>query len=192
MVSFRHSKQERLDVRFRTWLRAHTRNVTYATSSHSEYKRSGPGLRLLLATCAWLLVPGVSGCSSEAKVGVTQKSWDTTTVQPDRSVDKSELSGKATWYGKKHHGRTTANGEKFDMHAFTAAHKTLPFNTIVRVTNTNNNKNVVVRINDRGPYGKGRVIDLSHAAAEDLGMIRSGVVPVYIEILVWGDNKRYH
>ena len=93
------------------------------------------------------------------------------------------LSGKASWYGGRFHGRTTASGESFNQYAMTAAHKTLPFGTRVKVSNTNNGKSVVVRINDRGPYKRGRVIDLSKGAAELIGMIRSGVVPVKIEVL---------
>jgi rare lipoprotein A len=85
-------------------------------------------------------------------------------------------AGIASWYGPGFHGRTTANGERFNTHALTAAHRTLPFGTKVRVTNRNNGRSVVVRINDRGPYVGGRVIDLSNASARALGM--SGVAKV--------------
>src|SRR5215212_5451100 len=78
--------------------------------------------------------------------------------------------GAASWYGPGFHGKRTANGEKFNTHALTAAHKTLPFGTEVRVTNERTGKSVVVRINDRGPYAHGRVIDLSKAAAEAVGI----------------------
>ena len=98
-------------------------------------------------------------------------------------IDESELRGEATWYGQRHHGRTTASGEPFDMHDHTAAHKTLPFGAVVRVTRDDTRQSVVVRINDRGPYGSGRVIDLSRAAAEDIDLIRPGHRPVSIEIL---------
>lgn len=91
--------------------------------------------------------------------------------------------GKASFYSSGHHGRRTASGERFDMHALTAAHRSLPFGSRVRVTNLNNQRSVVVRINDRGPYGRGRIIDLSRAAAERLGMLRSGVAPVRVEQL---------
>jgi rare lipoprotein A len=97
--------------------------------------------------------------------------------------DANGLLGEATWYGEVHHGRPTASGEPFDMYAFTAAHKTLPFQTVVRVTRDDTRQSVVVRINDRGPYGEGRVIDLSRAAAEEIDLIRPGHVPVTIEIL---------
>ena len=93
------------------------------------------------------------------------------------------INGTASWYGPGFHGRTTANGERYNMQELTAAHKTLAFGTRVKVTNTRNGNEVVVRINDRGPYVGSRVIDLSKAAAEELGMIRSGTAPVSIEIL---------
>ncbi len=91
--------------------------------------------------------------------------------------------GKASYYGSRHHGRRTASGERFDQHALTAAHRTLPFGTRVKVTNLNNDRTVVVRINDRGPHIRGRIIDLSREAAERLGMLRAGVAPVRVESL---------
>ncbi|MCB1517364.1 MAG: septal ring lytic transglycosylase RlpA family protein [Hyphomicrobiaceae bacterium] len=91
--------------------------------------------------------------------------------------------GTASWYGPGFNGRRTANGETFNMNALTAAHKTLPFGTRVKVTNLHNGKVVVVRINDRGPYAHGRVIDLSRAAAQDIGMIGAGTAPVKLEII---------
>lgn len=95
----------------------------------------------------------------------------------------ARMQGKASWYGPGFHGRRTANGERFNTWAYTAAHRSLPFGTEVRVTNLSNGQAVVVRINDRGPYIGGRVIDLSKAAAQAIGMIRSGTAPVRIEIL---------
>ena len=93
-------------------------------------------------------------------------------------------TGFATWYGGGHHGGPTASGERFNKHALTAAHRTLPMNTRVRVTNERNDKSVIVRINDRGPFGnKRRIIDVSEAAARQLGMIEAGVVPVRVEVL---------
>ena len=91
--------------------------------------------------------------------------------------------GLGTWYGERHQGRPTANGERFDMNGFTAAHRTLPMNTRVRVTNRKNGRSVEVRINDRGPYGRGRIIDLSKAAARALDMVSDGVVPVSVEVV---------
>jgi rare lipoprotein A len=94
-----------------------------------------------------------------------------------------QISGSASWYGGTFHGRKTANGERYNMYGMTAAHKSLPFGTKVRVTNQKNGKAVVVRINDRGPYVGIRVIDLSKGAATAVGMIGSGVAPVKIEVL---------
>lgn len=91
--------------------------------------------------------------------------------------------GKASWYGARHHGKRTASGEKFNQHALTAAHRSLPFGTRVRVTNLNNGKRATVRINDRGPFQRGRIIDVSRAAAERLGLVQAGVAPVRIETL---------
>jgi rare lipoprotein A len=91
--------------------------------------------------------------------------------------------GIASWYGSDFHGKLTSNKEIYNMHALTAAHKTLPFGVYVRVTNLNNGKSVVVRINDRGPFIKGRIIDLSYAGAKKLGLDISGVAPVKIKVL---------
>ncbi|HVV85273.1 MAG TPA: septal ring lytic transglycosylase RlpA family protein [Kofleriaceae bacterium] len=94
--------------------------------------------------------------------------------------------GKASWYGGKLAGRRTASGERFDEHAMSAAHRTLPFGTLVRVTNRANGRSVVVRINDRGPYGGGLIIDVSRAAAEKLDMVRAGVVPCEVDVVRLG------
>jgi len=91
--------------------------------------------------------------------------------------------GKASYYGARHHGKRTASGERFDQNALTAAHRSLPFGSRVRVTNLRNDKSVVVRINDRGPYARGRLIDLSFEAAQQIEMIRSGIVPVRVQSL---------
>lgn len=101
------------------------------------------------------------------------------------SVDFIE-TGKmvASWYGPKFHGKQTANTEIYNQQAFTAAHKSLPFGTMLRVTNPNNNKSVIVRINDRGPYISGRDIDLSKGAAIAIGMIEKGVIKVEVETIV--------
>ncbi|MFW5769306.1 MAG: septal ring lytic transglycosylase RlpA family protein [Spirochaetota bacterium] len=96
--------------------------------------------------------------------------------------------GIASWYGGKFHGRLTANGEIFDTNKLTAAHRTLPFDTRVKVTNQNNGKSVIVRINDRGPFLHGRIIDLSQAAAMKIGMLESGTAPVTVEVLKGNDS----
>jgi len=99
---------------------------------------------------------------------------------PDASA--KTFNGVASYYGARFHGRQTANGERFNMHALTAAHKTLPFGTKLKVTNPDNGRSVVVRINDRGPYVGNRVLDLSKGAAAKIGMVQKGVGKVKMEI----------
>ncbi|MEZ8052762.1 septal ring lytic transglycosylase RlpA family protein [Vibrio atlanticus] len=91
--------------------------------------------------------------------------------------------GKASWYGKKFHGHLTSNGEIYDMYSMSAAHKTLPIPSYVQVTNTDNDKTTIVRINDRGPFHEGRIIDLSYAAAYKLDVLRTGTANVEIEVI---------
>lgn len=92
-------------------------------------------------------------------------------------------TGIASWYGVPYHGRRSANGEIYDMEKLTAAHRTLPFDTWLEVTNLTNNKRVDVRITDRGPFVHGRIIDLSLAAARQLGMVGPGIVRVRIKVI---------
>ena len=92
-------------------------------------------------------------------------------------------TGIASWYGKDFHGRLTANGEVYDMHALSAAHPTLPLPSLVEVTNTRTGRRVVVRVNDRGPFAHGRIIDLSHRAAQVLGLVRRGTGEVHVRYL---------
>ncbi len=99
------------------------------------------------------------------------------------------LEGIASYYAHDFHGKKTSNGEIFDMNAITAAHRTFPFGTKVRVTNLENNKKVVVRVNDRGPFKEGRIIDLSLGAAKEIELIKSGTVRVRLEVLEWGTGK---
>jgi len=108
---------------------------------------------------------------------------DITTIEPAEPEGTPIGPGIASYYGRRFHGRPTASGEAFDMHDFTAAHKTLPFGSRVRVTNTRNGASVVVRINDRGPFVRGRHIDLSRAAAEEIGIVRAGHGRVELELL---------
>ena len=91
--------------------------------------------------------------------------------------------GVASWYGPGFHGRKTASGEVYDMNEMTAAHSELPLNTLLKVTNLNNRRQVIVRVNDRGPFVGDRVIDMSFAAAQDLGMVTPGTVPVKLEVI---------
>lgn len=97
------------------------------------------------------------------------------------TVKKFTQSGVASWYGRQFHGRKTASGERFDMNALTAAHRTLPLNCYIRVTNKSNGKSVVVKVNDRGPFHGNRVLDLSYGAAKALGITNAGVGKVSIE-----------
>ena len=100
---------------------------------------------------------------------------------------RADLEGLASYYAEPYHGRRTASGEIFDTYkGMTAAHRTLPFNTVVRVTNTTNGKNVDVRINDRGPFVDGRVIDLSVLAARKIDLVGAGVVPVRLKVIKTG------
>ncbi len=96
--------------------------------------------------------------------------------------------GDASWYGEEDHGNLTANGEVYDSFGFTAAHKTLRFGTIVKVTHVYNGKQVTLRINDRGPFVDDRIIDLSYGAAEEIDMIQDGIAPVLIEVLYMPDR----
>ena len=102
---------------------------------------------------------------------------------PIEPTPGSREEGLASWYGKKFHGRRTASGEVYDMNALTAAHRTLPFGTAVRVENQDSGRSVNVVVNDRGPFVKGRVIDLSYAAARRVGLVGSGVAPVRVTVL---------
>jgi rare lipoprotein A len=94
-----------------------------------------------------------------------------------------EQTGLASWYGTFHHGRPTASGERFDMHALTAAHRTLPLGSRIEVTNLENNRTIELRVNDRGPYVGNRILDLSRAAAHRLGALGAGVVRVHVRVL---------
>ena len=99
------------------------------------------------------------------------------------------IKGISSFYAEDFHGKLTANGEVYDMYGLTAAHKTMPLNTICRVTNLENDKSLILRINDRGPYIKGRILDCSYGAAKKLDFINQGTTMVKIEVIEWGDNQ---
>ena len=128
------------------------------------------------------------GPSHQGKKG-TQKAYTIAgkTYYPLPSAQGFRQAGYASWYGPGFHGRKTANGERYDMHAMTAAHRILPMNTWVRVRNLDNGREVVVRINDRGPFVKNRIIDLSYSAAKKLGIIGPGTARV--EITALGESR---
>ena len=119
----------------------------------------------------------LSGCSTLPPIN---RSGDVALYDP---VPRSIETGKASYYGGRWIGRLTANGERYHADDLTAAHKHLPFNTMVRVTNLRNEKSVIVRINNRGPYAKGRILDLSVVAAKKLEMMGDGIIPVRAEVL---------
>jgi rare lipoprotein A len=127
---------------------------------------------LALATVLWL-----GGCATQAPPTLSTPD----TGEPAAVLDAREIErGQASWYGEPFHGRRTASGEIFNMNALTAAHKTLPFGTRVRVRNLATGQDVLVRINDRGPHVRGRIIDLSRAAAAQVGLLRSGTASVVL------------
>ncbi len=129
---------------------------------------------------------GISTVGTEAASALSvNRSHDETkeTLNANSEQLLANRRGRASWYGRRFHGRRTASGETFNAYSHTAAHRSLPFGTRVRVTNLNNGRSVVVRINDRGPYSGGRIIDLSRAAAEAIGMLRTGTAPVRVEVL---------
>lgn len=143
-----------------------------------------PGLRILLIPPILLILSLIlNSC------GIIRTSTVTTGPVYDEDLEAGAMlqAGIASWYGPNFQGKTTANGESYNMDDFTAAHKSLPFNTIVRITNRENGKQVDVRINDRGPYVGERVIDLSRRAADEIDMITSGTAEVEIWLLQEGD-----
>ncbi len=122
----------------------------------------------------------LSGCTYFQRPSGHFKPSPKTTKESSRN--QHTQVGKASWYGPGFHGKRTASGEVFDQNKLTAGSRTLPLGTIVEVTNLKNHRKVEVRINDRGPYAKGRTLDLSRAAAAKLGMLRTGVAPVKIKL----------
>jgi len=128
------------------------------------------------------------GCSSTPKKTV---SYPSSHVQNSRFKVGNTIRGKSSWYGDYFHGKKTASGEKYNMYNLTAANKTLPFGTIVRVKNLDNGKSVDVKINDRGPYVKGRMIDLSRAAFKKIAPLGAGVLDVEVTILDTSNTFRY-
>ena len=137
-------------------------------------------------TLALTLVVGavVLGCATRAQVSAAEQ---LTAAEAVASGSWQPQVGTASWYGADFHGRPTSNGEIYNMYIHTAAHKTLPFNTVVRVTHLTTGAFTVVRINDRGPFVKKRIIDLSMAAARDLDMVRTGIAQVRVEVVRPGD-----
>lgn len=141
--------------------------MTVAALRHEHHEHPARWLAAGLCTLALLML---AACSSAAKSGGGVASGH------------SE-SGQASYYGNEFHGRKTASGERFDQAKLTAAHRTLPFGTRLKVTNTQNGRSVEVRVNDRGPFVKGRIIDLSSSAFKTIASLNAGVTPVRIQVV---------
>ncbi len=163
--------------------------------------------RTLVALAAAAMVAGMGGCSGGKVVPKGSTHLSTSGKAGSATVKKSSSSksgsssssssssssttkasgkvekGQASYYADKFHGRATASGEKYDKRKLTGAHRTLPFGTVVRVTNTANGKSVDVRINDRGPFKAGRIVDVSRAAAERLDMVQAGVINCTMQVI---------
>jgi rare lipoprotein A len=153
-----------------------------------KHRRGIPRLRSLFAVLLLAAAGALGACSGPQtapapNLALQQPPLPSVppTVYPSEVPSFSQI-GLASWYGSDFHHKTTASGERYDMHDMTAAHRSLPLDTLVRVTNLSNHRSVVVRINDRGPFAHGRVIDLSRSAAERLGMTKAGVAPVRIDV----------
>ncbi len=158
--------------------------------------RPGRSRSVLCLLLALLLCLAACGCSGKKGAGLRAgRGPDTYSVRGKtyhvmREARGYAETGMASWYGPGFHGRKTASGERFDQKALTAAHKTLPFGTRVRVENLANGREVVVRINDRGPFSAKRIIDLSRAAAQKLGMIASGTARVRVTALDGAEQRQ--
>ncbi len=171
------------------------------------FRRNNSTLFLVL----FVMFTGITGCAnkhigsygseiknSESMHKATMRSYvvNGKRYYPTMVSVGDNFSGIASWYGEDFHGKKTSNGEIYNMYALTAAHKILPMNTVVRVTNLLNNRSQIVRINDRGPFVKGRIIDLSYTAAKRLGVLGRGTAPVRVEVVgfsgrIQKQNSRY-
>jgi len=150
---------------------------------------------LLRVVCAGLIVSCSSSPRFVEKGSGEKKSAPAERTDPGKaSVNTAgkvllTLEGVASYYANDFHGKLTSNGETFDMNSLTAAHRTFPFGTKIRVTNLENGQAVVVRVNDRGPFKEGRIIDLSLGAAREINLIKTGTARVRLEVLEWGDGR---
>ena len=146
----------------------------------------------------FILILSIMACSSAPRYA--QGSSHSTPSRSSKKIrngsknvkHKKLMIGISSYYAEDFHGKLTANGEVYDMYGLTAAHKTLPLNTIVRVTNLDNEKSLILRINDRGPYVKGRILDCSYGAAKKLGFLANGTTQVRVEVIEWGDGEYMH
>ncbi|MCK0128056.1 septal ring lytic transglycosylase RlpA family protein [Erythrobacter sp. F6033] len=164
--------------------------VSSVASGQDQPDQTAPATNPLVATYPKAKPPFVDTfepfATPKPDLNLPASAVDITTFEAPlepRETVRSLGTGVASYYGRRFHGRRTANGERFNMNAMTAAHKTLPFGTKVRVTNARNGRSVVVRINDRGPFIRGRTIDLSRGAATKIGMIGAGHAQVKLDII---------
>jgi rare lipoprotein A len=140
----------------------------------------------LLCCCAVILLVG---CTASPRF-VSGRDRGRRTVNGEKApLGQAIEEGVASYYADKYNGRQTSNGEVYDMYALTAAHPTHPFNTTVKVTNLDNGRSVLLRINDRGPFVKDRIIDVSYTAAKQLQMIGTGTAQVRVEVIEWGPQE---
>ena len=131
-----------------------------------------------------------SGCTSSPRYS---SNGSTSNKKKSKNINhKKEQIGVSSYYGEQFHGKLTANGEVFDMYGVTAAHKTLPLGTVAKITNLENDKSIILRINDRGPYIDGRILDCSYGAALKLDFVTQGTAKVRIEVIEFGDGKYMH
>ena len=155
------------------------------------------GSNIIRYTVAITALAALIGCTSTQRFAEREERPNADkapqqTVKPTKqNIGKIllTLEGVASYYAHDFHGKQTSNGETFDMNALTAAHRTFPFGTKVRVTNLENNKIVIVRVNDRGPFKEGRIIDLSMAAAKEIDLVRSGTARIRLEVIEWGNGR---
>lgn len=144
-----------------------------------------------------IVLTSLLGCTSSPRFA--ERGDHSKETKTQQSIDKpgKHISGKVlltlegvvSYYAHDFHGKQTSSGETYDMHALTAAHRNFPFGTKVRVTNLENNKTVVIRVNDRGPFKEGRIMDLSMGAAKEIDLILNGTARARLEVLEWGNGK---
>lgn len=149
----------------------------------SGFRMTGAAVRALLRCVVAVICMMAAGCATVSPRYTTADAPGGGRVPPAVSPAQHRLSGVASYYADDFHGRLTSSGERYDMYALTAAHQTLPFNTLVRVTYLKNGRTVMVRINDRGPFKDDRVIDLSLTAARELGLVAEGTGEVTLDLL---------
>ena len=137
----------------------------------------------------FIMITYTQSCSNSPRYNRNKPKPHISKTKPKLNKNQKVFYGTSSYYGKDFHGKLTANGEVFDMYGLTAAHKTLALNTIIRVTNKSNDKSLILRVNDRGPYVGNRILDCSYGAALKLDFLQQGTAEVKIEVIEWGDDK---